>query len=69
MIHPLFSYHKLNEGGVKKAEECAVSFTNLLRELESMCPQGRELALVKTKLEEASFFAKKAIASEPVNQA
>lgn len=68
MIDPLFQFHKLNEGGIKQAQEIASAFTSLLKKLQKICPDGREFAIVKTKLEEASFFAKKAMAKHPLNQ-
>jgi len=68
MVDPLFQFHRLNDDGIKKAEEIAASFNNLLLDLRSMCPEGRELSIVKTKLEEASFFAKKAMANDKSNQ-
>lgn len=68
MVDPLFQFHRLNADGIKKAEEIAFQFDDLLRELKSMCPEGREFAIVKTKLEEASFFAKKAMANDSANQ-
>lgn len=65
-----FQYHKLNSAGQKKAQDIAESFDNLLTELESLCPTGtREFSLVKTKLEEACFYAKKSMAIQPHNQA
>lgn len=68
MIDPLFQVHKLNEKGLQKAKELADRFNTLLVEINRLCPAGRELSIVKTKLEEASFFAKKAVASVPENQ-
>jgi hypothetical protein len=68
-VDPLFAVHRLSEDGMKKAEEIAAAFNNLLARLESICPQGREFAIVKTKLEEAAFFAKKAMSTSPTNQA
>lgn len=69
-----FAVHMLNEVGKAKATKIALSFDRLLNELslpdggaDAPCPPGRELALVKTKLEEACFFAKKAMASAPGN--
>lgn len=68
-MEPLFTVHKLNEEGMKKAEVIAGEFTNLLYTLATVCPENtREFSIVKTKLEEASFFAKKAMASQPANQ-
>jgi hypothetical protein len=64
----LFQVHILNAGGLKKAEQIAGSFNFLLDILETVCPAGRELALVRTKLEEAAFFAKKSMANDPQNQ-
>lgn len=71
-----FQVHMLNDTGKKKAARIAKAFDRLLTELtmplESgdgppICPTGRELAITKTKLEEACFFAKKAMASAPEN--
>jgi hypothetical protein len=68
MVDPLFQFHRLNEDGIKKAEEIASTFNDCLRVLKTMCPEGREFSIVKTKLEEASFFAKKAMAHSVSNQ-
>lgn len=71
-VNPI-EVHMLNEVGKQKAKDIATAFDNLLMALTSstfgsLCPQGRELSLVKTKLEEAAFFAKKAMAMQPENQ-
>lgn len=67
-VDPLFQSHKLNEEGIKRAESIAELFTYTVAALKKVCPEGREFAIVKTKLEEASFFAKKAMANETANQ-
>lgn len=64
-----FEVHRLNEAGMEKAKLIASHFDTLLDALVTMAPVGRELAIVKTKLEEACFFAKKSIANVPENQA
>lgn len=66
-MHKEFAVHMLNDEGKKKAVEIAASFDVLLTKLEETCPNGRELAIVRTKLEEAAFFAKKAMAADPAN--
>ena len=65
-----FAVHILNEDGIKKAKEMAVKFSELLDWLEQdgMCNPSRELSLAKTKIEESCFFAKKAMATNLVNQ-
>ena len=68
MNSPLFQVHRLNEHGLRDAEEIARAFDLLLKTIMDICPCGRELSIVQTKLEEASFFAKKAMASQPHNQ-
>lgn len=68
MANELFEVHMLNDDGKKKASNLADAFSNLLSIIEELCPEGRELSIVKTKLEEASFFAKKAMAKQPENQ-
>lgn len=67
-VDPLFQFHKLNADGIEKALAIAEAFDICLARVKSLCPEGRELALVKTKLEEACFFAKKAMANLPGNQ-
>jgi hypothetical protein len=63
-----FKVHRLNATGMGKAIELQHLFEGLPARLEVMCPEGRELAIVRTKLEEASFFAKKAMAKHPEHQ-
>jgi len=63
-----FKVHRLTEKGLAKAQRLAENFDRLLTELQADIPNGRYLAIVKTKLEEACFFAKKGIAELPENQ-
>lgn len=68
-----FQVHVLNDIGIDRAKGVGELFSEFLDKLESFIPQtpsqnGREMALVKTKLQEASFFAKRAIAVLPENQ-
>lgn len=56
-----FQVHMLNEDGKEKARQIAAAFDTCLESLKGSCPEGREFAIVKTKLEEACFFAKKAM--------
>lgn len=64
-----FAVHMLNEGGKEKARQIALAFSDLLHELERISgSEGRDMAIVKTKLEEACFFAKRAMAKRPENQ-
>ena len=66
--NPQFQVHLLNDEGIAKANELATAFDDLLEGVKSITPEGRELALVKTHLEIASFYAKKGMASDPKNQ-
>lgn len=64
-----FEVHMLNELGKNDAREIAIAFELLLDTLESIAPVDcREMSIVRTKLEEACFFAKKAMANIPENQ-
>ena len=58
-----FQVHMLNEQGKLKAQAIAAAFDVCLESLKVICPEGRELAITKTKLEESCFFAKKSMAS------
>ena len=58
-----FKVHILTTSGIEKARELATIFDDLLCRLtEGYCPNNREFSIVKTKLEEACFFAKKSMA-------
>lgn len=61
-MDPAFEFHRLTLEGFKKSERIAIAFDNLLERLKEDVPAGREFAIVKTKLEEACFFAKKGMA-------
>ncbi len=64
-----FGVHMLNDAGKMKAARIAEIFTQALNDAEAECGAGgREMAVVRTKMEEACFFAKKAMASQPANQ-
>ena len=58
-----FEVHILNEDGIQKARDIAEIFDHTLELLKQFCPESREFSIVKTKLEEACFFAKKSMAS------
>lgn len=66
--HPHFRVHRLNPDGLKKAGAIQVAFDRLVDDLSDFCPDGREKSILMTKLEEACFFAKKAMASASSNQ-
>jgi len=63
-----FEVHLLNETGIERAKVIALMFDQLLDDLKTQVPEGREFSIVKTKLEEASFFAKKGMAIAKENQ-
>lgn len=67
-MDPLFEVHQLNEGGLQKARKIATEFDDLLTNIRDDIGTGREASIVKTKLEEACFYAKKALALQPHNQ-
>jgi hypothetical protein len=74
----LFEVHKLNDEGLRKAKDIADHFEKLVVDLLEIYFSGasdeadlrdpRSWAIVKTKLQEACFFAKRVMAMEPENQ-
>jgi hypothetical protein len=68
-VNPLFQTHQLNAGGVVITKNVREDFDALLTNLEKLgALHGREGAIVKTKLEEACFFAIKAVCLFEGNQ-
>lgn len=63
-----FCVHRLNAEGLAKATALGEAFSTLLETIEALTPPGRERSLVVTKLQEASFFAKRSIAMLADNQ-
>ncbi len=63
-----FAPYKLTEQGQRQAQAIGDVFQDLLVALEAMCPQGREMSLATTKLDEACIWAKKAMAEDAGNQ-
>jgi hypothetical protein len=59
-----FKTHMLSHEGNVRANLIASLFDELLTRLESVCPSCREFSITRTKLEEACFYAKKAMAPE-----
>jgi hypothetical protein len=61
-INPLFKSRTLTEAGQQHAEDIRLAFTQCLERVSVYLQDGREMSLVRTKLEEASFYAIKALA-------
>lgn len=66
--NPEFAVHMLNGAGKANAADIRDAFDDLLNRLGQICMPGREFSVTKTKLEEACFFAKKAMAIDLDNQ-
>ncbi len=68
-VDQAFAVHMLNETGKAKARELAVRFTDLLTWIKQAAgTESRAVSIASLKLEEAAFFAKKAIATNTENQ-
>lgn len=68
-IRPEFDVHMLNADGKGRAHDIAKQFSVCLNHLEAIIgADGREMAIVRTKLQEACFFAKRAMAVKAENQ-
>jgi hypothetical protein len=67
-INPEFEVHKLNEIGFKRVNLIKDIFNESLNKILGICPPSRELSIVRTKLEEACFYAKKSMANDVSNQ-
>lgn len=70
----VFEFFKLNPAGVERAALLATEFDSFyarIRELIGTPASGstRELAIVRTNLEAACMYSKKALAMNPANQA
>ena len=65
----IFKVHMLNQKGIEKAERIRMAFEKCVMDVNLQAKGGDErcLALFKTKMEEACFYAKKAMASDPIN--
>ena len=66
-----FDHVRFNEMGMAKSQEVRRAFDNLLEFVASRCggsSGGRELALVKTNLQQAAFWAQKSIAESGENR-
>jgi hypothetical protein len=69
-INPLFSHEALTEDGVAKVQLLRQAFTCLLEAVEETLPgNSREISIIRTKLEEASFYAVKAVRNYKENVA
>jgi hypothetical protein len=66
----MFEFHTLNDEGKRHSQWVREEFQRTLDRLTSVLGEGtRETAIMKTKLEEAAFYAQRALALDPRNQA
>lgn len=68
MVRKEFAVHILNDEGIARAKEIAAVMSEALDKVESLMAVdpltsagAREAAIVRTKFEEAGFYAKKAM--------
>jgi hypothetical protein len=61
-IRPEFKVHRLTVEGLEIADHMALKFSNLVDWLDEQCEHSPEYTLAKRKLEQACFYAKKAMA-------
>jgi hypothetical protein len=62
----LYDY-KLNAEGAEKLKEAKIEFSNFQEKLLGELKPGRNASIVKSKLEEASFYMSRAIAEQADN--
>jgi len=65
----MFKVHMLNHKGIEKAVQIEHAFDTLVNKIHTSIEDDRCKALMLTKLEEASFYAKKGMAMGKINQA
>lgn len=63
----MFTHYELNENGEQDLAYFREKLKNAMDEILPLLPEGREKSIFKTKLEEAAFWAVKAISSLPEN--
>jgi hypothetical protein len=63
-----FQVHLLNDAGIEQANAMGEIFSDTLQKIEEIIQPGLELSIVITKLQEAAFYAKRAIALKPFTQ-
>jgi len=64
-IRELFTYHLPSSAGVERHALLSKIFEAVGKVIERSCPDGREKALVFTKLEEAKMWASAAVVLNP----
>lgn len=64
-IREEFQVHLINPEGIAAAEAIALALSEALDKVDAIVPAGRERSLFVTNMQQAAFWAKRAIAIEP----
>jgi len=59
--------YKLTQAGIISLQASKLTFSDAQETILGMMPEGREKAIVRTKLQEASFYMTRGIASAEQN--